>query len=47
MKDGITGKVRSILLKDDGTFPNNPKWPLLIYREAFSMKFAGLSPLPS
>jgi uncharacterized protein YjlB len=29
--------TRKFLLQDDGTFPNHPRWPLLIYRGAVQL----------
>ena len=33
--ESIDDQVRSLMLADDGVFPNNPKLPMLIYAGAF------------
>ena len=33
-----TSELKTFLLKDDGTFPNHPKWPLLIIARAVPLQ---------
>lgn len=36
MKEDLI-KIEAIRLKDDGTFPNHPSWPLLLYRSVLTL----------
>jgi uncharacterized protein YjlB len=36
-QNALDAEVSVFPLQDDGTFPNNPRWPLLVYRHALEL----------